>query len=81
MRTLKQRLVKRYLRKYTLQRLPLAAGKLLPAGLGAIIGGVGNRTLGKIIVNNSRKVFGPAPRDWPSNRPHIIAPYDEPSSS
>lgn len=81
MRTLNQRLVKRYLRKYTLQKLPLAAGKLLPAGLGAIIGGVGNRTLGKIIINNSRKVFGPAPREWPSNRPHIIAPYDGPSSS
>jgi hypothetical protein len=80
MRTLNQRLVKRYLRKFTIQKLPLAAGKLLPAGLGAVIGGIGNRALGKIIVNNSRKVFGPPPRDWPANRPHIVQPYDGPTS-
>lgn len=76
LKTLNQRLVKTYFKKYTLQKLPLAAGKLLPAGFGAVIGGVGNRALGKIIVNNSRKVFGPPPMAWPSthNTPRIVGP-------
>ncbi|ORM26133.1 hypothetical protein [Williamsia sp. 1135] len=91
LKTLNKRLVKTYFKKYTLQKLPLAFGKLLPAGFGAVIGGVGNRALGKIIVNNSHKVFGPAPMAWPAaggpphivsgGAPQIVSGHDGPMSS
>jgi hypothetical protein len=71
LRTLNQKLVRTYFKKYALQKLPLAAGKLLPAGFGAVIGGVGNRALGKIIINNSRQVFGPPPPLWPVRDPGV----------
>ncbi|PXW29939.1 UNVERIFIED_CONTAM: hypothetical protein DES50_10947 [Williamsia faeni] len=91
LRTLNQKLVRTYFRKYALQKLPLAFGKLLPAGFGAVIGSVGNRALGKIIVNNSRQVFGPPPALWPVRdprvplyavgNPQIVASGDGPSAS
>jgi len=71
LRTLNQKLIRTYFKKYALQKLPLAAGKLLPAGFGAVIGGVGNRALGRIIVNNSRQVFGPPPPYWPVRDPNV----------
>jgi hypothetical protein len=40
-------------------------GKLLPVGIGAIIGAIGNRMVGKKLVRNSRSAFGPAPERWP----------------
>ncbi|MCR8671413.1 hypothetical protein, partial [Agrococcus sp. HG114] len=36
-------------------------GRALPFGIGAVIGGVGNRMLGKQIVAAAREAFGPAP--------------------
>ena len=35
------------------------------AGIGAAIGGVGNRTIGKRTIINARSAFGPAPTVWP----------------
>ena len=42
-------------------------GKLLPVGIGAVIGGVGNRMMGKRIIDNARTAFGPAPPRWPGD--------------
>ncbi|MFI9509302.1 hypothetical protein [Nocardia sp. NPDC052566] len=58
-------LMKRFIIRFLTKRMALAAGKVIPAGIGAVIGGVGNRTLGKGTVNNARKAFGPAPATWP----------------
>ena len=38
-----------------------AVGKAIPFGVGAVIGGVGNRILGKQVVEAAREAFGPAP--------------------
>ena len=38
---------------------------MLPIGIGAIVGAIGNRLVGKKIVRNSRKAFGTAPARWP----------------
>ncbi len=62
-----RKMLSKVMRKFTIKRAPLIVGKLLPAGIGATIGAVGNRALGKRIVVNSREAFGPAPRHWPTS--------------
>ncbi|MEU5841804.1 hypothetical protein [Rhodococcus sp. NPDC047139] len=62
-------LVKRFIRRYLAKRSPLLIGKLVPAGIGAAIGGVGNRALGKRTIQNARDAFGPPPPAWPDARP------------
>lgn len=42
-------------------------GKALPYGVGAVIGGTGNRLLGKRVVRSSRAAFGPAPHAYPGD--------------
>lgn len=62
---LNSRLLRYFVRRYTLRRGVLVFGKLLPVGLGAVVGGVGNRLMGKKIVGNARDAFGAAPPRWP----------------
>ena len=42
-------------------------GRLMPFGIGAVIGGVGSNILGRTIVQSSRQAFGPAPAFFPGN--------------
>lgn len=63
---LNSRLLKFAVRRYTLRRGALMFGKLLPLGIGASIGGVGNRVVGKKIVRNAREAFGTPPARWPA---------------
>ncbi len=58
-------LLKRFIVRFITKRAALMAGKVVPAGIGAVIGGVGNRALGKATVKNARKAFGPAPAYFP----------------
>lgn len=62
---LNSRLLKYAVKRYTLRRGALLFGKLLPAGIGALIGAIGNRMVGKKIVRNTRKAFGGPPARWP----------------
>ncbi len=61
--------------KKTMRRAALMAGKVVPAGIGAVIGGVGNRAMGKSTITNARKAFGPAPVVWPADR-HLVIDAD-----
>lgn len=63
---LNSRLVKYFVKRYTLRRGALAFGKVLPVGIGAVVGGMGNRLMGKKIIDNARKAFGPPPARWPA---------------
>lgn len=65
-------LVKKFVTKYLAKRSALLFGKLLPAGIGAVIGGAGNRVIGKGVIRNAREAFGPAPARFPETR--IIEP-------
>jgi hypothetical protein len=62
---LNTRLLKYAVRRYTVKRGALLFGKMLPVGIGAAIGGAGNRIFGKKIVSNARQAFGPPPLRWP----------------
>ena len=65
------RLLKFFVKKYALKRGAIAFGKLLPVGIGAVLGGVGNRMMGKKIVGNARMAFGSPPVRWPSTL-HVL---------
>jgi predicted Zn-dependent protease len=62
---LNSRLLKRAGRRFMLRRSALTFGTLLPVGIGALIGAVGNRLAGKKIVRNARNAFGMPPARWP----------------
>ena len=68
---LNSRLVKYFVKRYTLKRGAMAFGKMLPVGIGAVIGGVGNRLMGKTIVTNARTAFGAPPPRWPATL-HVL---------
>jgi hypothetical protein len=71
---LNARLLKYFVKRYTLKRGAIAFGKLLPVGIGAVVGGVGNRMMGKRIVANARKAFGSPPPRWPASLHVLPAP-------
>lgn len=60
-------LMKRFVVQFITKRGALMFGKILPAGIGAAIGGFGNRTLGKKMIDNAHEAFGPAPVRWPGD--------------
>ncbi|WP_405161121.1 hypothetical protein OG203_32835 [Nocardia sp. NBC_01499] len=68
-------LLKRFVVRFITRRAALMAGKIVPAGIGAVIGGVGNRAMGKTTIKNARQAFGPAPVVWPADR-HLIVDAD-----
>ncbi|MGN2636145.1 hypothetical protein ACTD5D_08110 [Nocardia takedensis] len=65
-------LMKRFLVRFLTKRMALMAGKVIPMGIGAVIGGVGNRALGQTTIGNAHKAFGPAPRTWPAPLHQIV---------
>jgi hypothetical protein len=73
---LNSRLLKYFVKRYTLKRGAIAFGKLLPVGIGAVVGGVGNRLMGKRIVANARNAFGNPPRRWPATLHVLPAPQN-----
>jgi hypothetical protein len=44
----------------------LALGRIAPFGIGVAIGAVGNRAFGRVVVDTSRRVFGPPPERFPA---------------
>ncbi|GAT15847.1 hypothetical protein [Mycolicibacterium thermoresistibile] len=73
---LNSRLLRYFVKRYTLKRGALAFGKALPVGVGAVVGGVGNRMMGKKIIGNARTAFGAAPPRWPAPL-HLLPPLPE----
>jgi hypothetical protein len=58
------RMLKYAVKRYAVKRGALMFGKMLPVGIGAAIGGAGNRIVAKKIVRNARQAFGPPPARW-----------------
>ncbi|UXA16810.1 hypothetical protein [Mycobacterium sp. SMC-4] len=68
---LNTRLLRYFVKRYTLKRGAIAFGKLMPVGVGAVVGGVGNRLMGNKIVANAHSAFGEPPQRWPSTL-HLV---------
>jgi len=73
---LNSRLLRYFVKRYTLKRGAIAFGKLLPVGIGAVVGGVGNRLMGKRIIANAQAAFGTAPPRWPTRLHVLPSPQD-----
>jgi hypothetical protein len=73
---LNSRLLRYFVKRYTLKRGAIAFGKLLPVGIGAVVGGVGNRLMGKKMVANARAAFGNPPPRWPASLHVLPAPSE-----
>lgn len=58
---------KAFLRRFTRNTATGAVGRLLPFGIGAVVGGTANNMLGRKVVTSSRAAFGPIPDDFPPN--------------
>ncbi|WP_308192346.1 hypothetical protein [Gordonia zhenghanii] len=62
--TVNKALTNRFVKKFTLGKAPVMFGKVLPGGIGAVLGGVGNRALGSRVIHNARRAFGAPPARW-----------------
>jgi len=78
---LNSRLLRYFVKRYALRRGAIAFGKLLPVGVGAVVGGVGNRMMGKRIIENARMAYGAPPPRWPSKIHVLPAPPGTKTSS
>lgn len=66
LKEINRRMMNRFIRKFGVKRASLALGKLAPAGLGAAVGGWGNRKLGRTVVETADATFGAPPQTWPA---------------
>ena len=73
---LNTQLLKYFVKRYTVRRGALMFGKMLPVGIGAAIGGAGNRIIGKKIIRNARQAFGVPPARWPATL-RVLPPIRE----
>jgi hypothetical protein len=56
-----------FIRRFARNTTTGAIGRVMPFGIGAVIGGTGNHLLGRKVVASSREAFGPAPLTFPLN--------------
>jgi hypothetical protein len=55
-----------FIKRFAVTQGSNIVGRLIPFGIGAIVGGGGNHLLGRQVVRASRSAFGPAPAEFPS---------------
>jgi hypothetical protein len=59
------RIKKSFVKRYAAAQGGNVLGRLLPFGVGAVIGGGGNHLLGRQIIRTAREGFGPPPAQFP----------------
>jgi hypothetical protein len=60
-RRVNARLTRQLFRRQLARQSGLALGRMVPFGIGAVIGVTGARALGHTVIQGARKAFGPAP--------------------
>jgi hypothetical protein len=65
MGSIADRIKKVFIRRFARAQSGRVLGRVIPFGIGAIVGGASNNALGKRVVENSRTAFGPAPAEFP----------------
>ncbi|QEO10485.1 hypothetical protein [Protaetiibacter larvae] len=74
------RVRKVYLPRMMAQAGGTVVGRVLPFGVGAVVGGAANQLLGRRVVKTARTAFGPPPYVFPaSTTPKVVAPGPRPS--
>ncbi len=72
------RIKKTFLKKFAVAQGTNVIGRLIPFGVGAVIGGGGNHLLGRQIIRTSRDGFGPAPATFPAWLNPVVKVASEP---
>lgn len=69
------RLKSAFLKRFAASQGASVVGRMIPFGIGAVIGGTGSHLLGRKVVTSSRTAFGPPPAVFPAElEPRIRAP-------
>jgi len=55
-----------FLKRFVVTQGTNVVGRMIPFGIGAVVGGSGNNILGRKVVKSSREAFGPAPVVFPA---------------
>jgi hypothetical protein len=63
--TVRERIQRAFLRNLLKRQGTALLGRALPFGVGAVVGGVGNRLMGRAVVANAKEAFGPMPDTIP----------------
>nr|WP_244953957.1 hypothetical protein [Spelaeicoccus albus] len=66
-----------FVKRFAVQQGAGVVGRVLPFGIGAAIGGFGNRVMGKRVIASARYAFGPAPEFFP---PELADPFKRPKT-
>ncbi|WP_313822015.1 hypothetical protein [Citricoccus sp.] len=60
-----QQMKRMFMKKFIIRQGAGMLGRLVPFGVGAVIGGVGNRAMGKSVIKAAQNIFGPLPAALP----------------
>lgn len=63
--SVRERIQRAFLRNLIKRQGSALLGRALPFGVGAVVGGVGNRMMGRAVVANAKEAFGPIPDTIP----------------
>jgi hypothetical protein len=63
--SVRERIQRAFLRNLLQRQGTALLGRALPFGVGAVVGGVGNRVMGRAVVANAKEAFGPMPDTIP----------------
>lgn len=74
-------LAKTVVQKYGTKRGLVVLGRLLPFGVGAVIGGAANAAFSKGVIASAAKAFGPAPKTWGPEPGRREIPGDGPEAA
>ncbi|MFE6971141.1 hypothetical protein [Isoptericola sp. NPDC057653] len=70
-------LARQFLKRQVAKQGSLALGRLLPFGVGVVVGVAGGRALGHGVVAQSRRAFGPPPDHFPRVVEAVLEPGEE----
>jgi hypothetical protein len=65
MGSIADRIKRTFIRRFARAQGGRVLGRVIPFGIGAVVGGASNNALGKRVVENSRTAFGPPPAEFP----------------
>lgn len=57
----RKRIQRMFLKRFVVRQGASVFGRLIPFGIGAVVGGTGNRLLGRRVIDSAREAFGPVP--------------------
>ena len=72
-------LTRRMVRHQVARQTGLFFGRLLPYGIGLVVGATGGRALGREVVRGARKAFGPPPAAFAAPLPLTLTPAPHPA--